>query len=76
MECKVLATIVYRDKYYTEGDVIEVRDEDLEVLVEAGFIEAPEEKEAPKEETLKEAPEPPEQEPKEKQEPKKRSRRK
>ena len=54
MKCKVLnSTIVYRDKYYTAGTVFDVKDEDVEGLVEGGFVEAIE---APKEAEVTEEP--------------------
>lgn len=67
MKCKVLnSTIVYRDKYYTVGTVFDAKDEDVEGLVEGGFvkmIDAPKEAEVikepaekPKAETVEEAP--------------------
>ena len=78
MKCKVLSsTIVYRDKYYTAGTVFDAEDQDVQGLVEGGFIEvidAPKEVKVTEEpaenkepETVKEAPK---EEPKPEEKPK------
>ena len=41
MKCKVLSsTIVYANEYFKPGAIFDAKDEDVEGLVEGGFVEA------------------------------------
>lgn len=54
MKCKVLSsTIVYANEYFKPGAIFDAKDEDVEGLVEGGFVEAID---APKEAEVTEAP--------------------